>query len=95
MITVRAETDAGGWSCQVEVDHGGERSKHAVMVSQAELARWGRGDQREDVEDLVARSFAFLLEREPPGSILRRFDLSAIERYFPEYDQEINRADAG
>lgn len=27
------------------------------------------------VEDLVERSLAFLLEREPLGSILRRFDL--------------------
>ena len=91
MVTVRAEAGAGGWSCEVGVEHGGERTKHEVRVSRAELTRWGRGDQREDVEDLVARSFAFLLEREPPGSILPRFDLSAIERYFPEYDQEINR----
>ncbi len=92
MVTVRAEADAGGWSCEVEVEHAGHRTSHEVRVFWADLARWGRGDQQKDVEDLVARSFAFLLEREPPGSILRRFDLSAIERYFPEYDQEINRA---
>jgi hypothetical protein len=40
----------------------------------------------------VARSFAFLLEREPPGSILRRFDLSVIPRYFPDYDSQIRRS---
>ena len=34
---------------------------------------------------LVRESFVFLLEREPVGSILRSFDLSVIERYFPEY----------
>jgi hypothetical protein len=39
-----------------------------------------------DVESLVARSFAFLLEREPPNAILGTFDLSVIQRYFPEYD---------
>lgn len=41
------------------------------------------------VEQLVSRSFDFLLEREPGASILRRFDLSAIARYFPEYQQVI------
>jgi len=41
------------------------------------------------VEDLVLRSFEFLLEREPPSSILRRFALTDIERYFPEYPKVI------
>jgi len=40
-----------------------------------------------DVEDLVSRSFEFLLEREPPGAILRQFELSTIESYFPEFDE--------
>lgn len=39
------------------------------------------------MEDLVRRSFEFLLDREPAGSILRRFNLSVIETYFPEYDE--------
>lgn len=39
--------------------------------------------------ELIAESFRFLLEREPPGSILPRFDLSVIGRYFPEYGKEI------
>jgi hypothetical protein len=32
-----------------------------------------------------------LLEREPKESILTRFDLSVIGRYFPEYEREIKR----
>ena len=60
-----------------------------MIVSAAELARWGRGDQLGNVEDLVERSFEFLLLREPPSSILRRFELSTIQRYFPDYDREI------
>jgi hypothetical protein len=39
----------------------------------------------------VRRSFEFLLEREPKESILARFDLSVISRYFPEYEDEIKR----
>jgi hypothetical protein len=42
-------------------------------------------------EELVRASFRFLLDREPAGSILRRFDLPVIERYFPEYSEEIGR----
>lgn len=61
------------------------------MVSPADLSRWGGGDGQPEVEDLVRRSFEFLLEREPPESILRSFDLSVIARYFPEYDQRFKK----
>lgn len=71
------------------VDQGGRRTEHTVTVSPASLARWGKGSEKRDVEDLVRRSFEFLLEREPATSILRRFDLSVIESYFPEYDEVI------
>ena len=40
---------------------------------------------------LIEKSFEFLLEREPNTSILRSFDLSVIERYFPEYKREIKK----
>jgi len=43
------------------------------------------------VEDLVSRSFDFLLERESPSSILATFELSVITRYFPEYDHAFKR----
>ncbi|HEY4869179.1 MAG TPA: hypothetical protein VII79_04150 [Candidatus Dormibacteraeota bacterium] len=42
-------------------------------------------------KELVRESFRFLLEREPPESILSRFDLTVIERYFPNYRGEIAR----
>ncbi|MGQ0442485.1 MAG: hypothetical protein ACT4OH_03425 [Methylophilaceae bacterium] len=38
---------------------------------------------------LVKKSFEFLLERESNTSILRRFDLTVIGRYFSEYELEI------
>jgi hypothetical protein len=40
---------------------------------------------------LVRRSFEFPLEREPKESILSRFDLRVIARYFPEHDDEMRR----
>lgn len=44
-----------------------------------------------DPATLVRESFAFLLERESPASILARFDLPVIASYFPEYPAEIKR----
>ena len=45
----------------------------------------------DDLERVVRESFRFLLEREPPTSILRQFSLSDIARYFPEYPSELER----
>ena len=60
-----------------------------MTVTQADLDRWGKGQDEAAVEDLVRRSFEFLLRREPATSILRTFDLSVIQTYFPEYDDEL------
>ena len=91
MVTVAAQALGEGWKCHVVVDHEAEHTEHSVTVTQDDLKRWGRGTEREDVEDLVRRSFEFLLQREPPSSILRTFDLPVIQRYFPEFDREIRK----
>jgi hypothetical protein len=91
MVKVEVQVVGTGWKCRVAVDNRGEHTEHSVMVSEDELKRWGRGTAKDDVVDLVRRSFDFLLEREPPSSILRTFDLSVIERYFPEYGRVIKK----
>jgi hypothetical protein len=92
VINVRAQPGEGAsWTCEVRVQAGGETTRHTVRVSAADLDRYANGAGAAAVEDLVKRSFEFLLEREPPGSILREFDLSVIRRYFPEYDQSFKR----
>ena len=91
MVTVRAAPDGDGWSCFVSVEHAGVHRIHQVKVNRDDLNRWGEGTEQSDVESLVARSFDFLLEREPPTAILASFDLSVIQRYFPEYDTTFRR----
>jgi hypothetical protein len=86
-VAVKVNPSGDGWVCEVEVEQAGHQTRHVVTVTAADLARWGGGDKEQDVEDLVRRSFDFLLEREPASSILRTFDLSVIGRYFPEYDR--------
>jgi len=87
-LDVSCEPVDGGWHCRVEVDAGSELTRHSVRVSRADFDRWGGGGP---VEELVRRSFEFLLEREPAGSILREFELAVIQRYFPEFDQNFRR----
>ena len=81
-MTIRESGD--GHVADVTVK-GRETTTHRVRVSRADRERYGGGD----VADLVKRSFEFLLAREANTSILREFDLSTIERYFPEYAREI------
>ena len=90
-VSVKVSRRADGWVSEVQVGDGRETTRHTVAVSNADAVRWGRGDGDADVEDLVRRSFEFLLQREPATSILRRFDLAVIQRYFPEYDQQFKR----
>ena len=58
-------------------------SRHRVTVPD----RFGD----DDLERVVRTSFEFLLEREPPSSILPEFSLDVIGRYFPEYEDELPR----
>ena len=79
----------GDLEFRVRIIEKGSESTHAVTVKQAEYASLTGGKM--EPEELVRRSFEFLLEREPKESALTRFDLSVISRYFPEYEHEIKR----
>lgn len=48
-------------------------------------------DKRVSPEELIEKSFEFLLDREPNTSILRSFELSIIGSYFPEYEETIKQ----
>jgi hypothetical protein len=79
-IGVEALTD-GSWAVRVEAT--GTETHHVITVPPGYAEALG-GDGTNDAE-LVRASFAFLLDREPAGSILHRFSLDIISRYFPDY----------
>lgn len=85
-ISVEEQPDG---TYKVEVSSGPKSTSHVVSVPGDALTRLGAEDVT--AEDLVRASFSFLLEREPPTSILARFGLDDITRYFPEYPGEIRR----
>lgn len=64
-------------------------TRHTVTVKPGYAEQLVQG--RAGMEELVEKSFVFLLDREPNTSILRRFDLPLIGRYFPEYEAEMRK----
>jgi hypothetical protein len=88
-IDIRYSDSGSGWLAHVTVT-APTKTSHVVRVSPGEVERYGGGD----VYDLLRRSFEFLLDREANTSILREFDLSTIERYFPEYAAAMARPPA-
>ena len=74
---------------RVRVIEAGSESSHQVTLDPKDHARLAGATA--EPEELIRKSFEFLLEREPKESILSRFDLSVISRYFPEYEREIKK----
>lgn len=82
-ITVKRLDDR---TFEVTILEGGGSTTHEVTVEAADVDRLSGGT---DAARLVEASFRFLLDREPKESILGRFELSVISRYFPEYESRI------
>jgi hypothetical protein len=87
MIDVRCNDSGDPLSFDVTVRDGGGETSHHVTMSRATCARLSSGT--ETPERCIEAAFRFLLDREPKESILRRFDVTAISRYFPEFEREL------
>lgn len=80
---------AGENRFQIVVREQENQTRHIVTVEPAYAARLaGPGVSP---EELLRRSFEFLLQRESKESILRQFHLREISRYFPDYEAEIRK----
>ncbi len=80
---------AGEGEFDVTVSEGSTQSKHRVTIKASDYARLCGG--KIEPECLIVKSFEFLLEQESKESILRRFDLLEIARYFPAFEREIRQ----
>jgi hypothetical protein len=79
---------SGGAVYRVVVTQGRHETTHDVTVTPDDVRRYAPDATP---ERLLEASFEFLLEREPASSILSRFALPVIERYFPKYPREIRQ----
>jgi hypothetical protein len=69
-------------------DASGETS-HDVTMSIETCALLTAGAH--EPERCIEAAFRFLLDREPKELILRKFDVTQIARYFPEFGREMPR----
>jgi hypothetical protein len=74
---------AGRSRFAVTVRSAGSQTVHQVTVPPRLLEDLAL--EPDDEERLVRASFEFLLQREPPSSILGHFDLDIIGHFFPAY----------
>ena len=88
IITVAPLPGADPLVFEVEVAEGRGATRHRVTLTAADFARLAGGATPERT---VEAAFRFLLDREPKESILSRFDVSVIARYFPEFERELPR----
>jgi hypothetical protein len=87
MIEVRRTGEGDPLEFQVVVREGNGESRHHVTMSRETYERLTAG--RHTPERCVEAAFRFLLDREPKESILGRFEVSVISRYFPEFEREL------
>jgi len=87
-ITVRCQSSADPTTFEVSVREAASETRHHVTISQRDHERLANGRTADQV---VEAAFRFLLDREPKESILSRFDIMVIARYFPEFERELPR----
>jgi hypothetical protein len=92
MIAITRRQDGDPLRFEVNVHGRGsfsDKTEHKVTMAAATFARLTIGYNTP--ENVVGAAFRFLLDREPPESILPAFDISEIPRYFPEFERELPR----
>jgi hypothetical protein len=86
--------DDKSWKYNVEItesDGSGSKTDHQVTLDRdyyMNLTEKGRVIP----EEFIKKSFEFLLSRETKDSVLRQFNISQINDYFPEFEKEIKNA---
>ncbi|HEX4077832.1 MAG TPA: hypothetical protein VHX61_03015 [Rhizomicrobium sp.] len=89
MIAVRNIGQGDPLRFEVTVSQSGSATRHEVTMSCAVFNTLGGGAQTP--ECCIEAAFRFLLDREPKEAILRKFDVTVIEGYFPEFSREFPR----
>ncbi len=85
-ISVSRITDDEPSTFDVTVRDDKSETRHIVSLTQKDFARLANG---RDAEVLIEAAFHFLLDREAKEDIFERFDVSAISRYFPEFEKTV------
>jgi hypothetical protein len=89
MIEVRLVAEGDPMDFEVVIREGKGETRHHVTMTRQMCDRLAAG--KHTPERCLEAAFRFLLDREPKESILGRFDVMVISRYFPEFERELPR----
>ena len=87
MIKVERTSDGDPLEFEVIVSVGSGETHHHITMARDTCNRLSMGTHTP--EQCIKAAFEFLLDREPKESILPRFDITVISRYFPEFEREL------
>jgi len=87
MITVKKKDRE---EFKIKVEEKGSSKEYVVTLGDSYYQDLTQGKITK--EELIEKSFNFLMEREPKESILSKFDLKIIKSYFHEFEDEIKKA---
>ena len=88
MIDIKKKNDK---EFQVSISEKGSKTEHTLTLDKDYYQDLTKGLISK--EELIRKSFEFLLERESKESILSQFDLRVISHYFAEYEDEIKNTE--
>lgn len=89
MIDVKRTASDDPNEFEVTVTEGSTQTHHRVTMADTTYRKLSNGAA--SPERVIEAAFAFLLEREPKESILSRFDVTVVSRYFPSFEKEVGR----
>jgi hypothetical protein len=89
MIAITPCDSDHGFAFEVVVRESGGESRHHVTMDRATYERLGAGCHTP--QQCLDAAFRFLLDREPKESIMDRFDITVISRYFPDFERQLPR----
>jgi hypothetical protein len=87
MIEVQRIGEGDPLDFEVVVREGEGETRHHVTMSREICDRLTA--DKHTPERCLEAAFRFLLDRAPKESILERFDVTVISRYFPEFEREL------
>ena len=88
MIEILRIKDGDPLEFDVVVREPNGESRHRVTMDRETCQRLTAGQH--SPERCLEASFRFLLDHESKESILPRFDITVISRYFPEFERELS-----
>jgi hypothetical protein len=87
MIEIQRAAEGDPMEFAVTVREPNGETSHQVSMSQQTWQRLCGG--KYPPERCIDAAFRFLLDREPKESILGRFDVTLITRYFPSFERDL------